>query len=122
MKKAIPEHDHTLENVLELDGSVLVIDELGHWVKFEVQRVVADQSRPQGIKYSMTLHDENNKRLAGFDNAHAVRTSKGPGGKPLAPCDHRHYYETQKPYKYENAGKLVEDFWKLVDQVLKEES
>jgi hypothetical protein len=51
-----------------------------------------------------------------------VRTSKGPGGKPLLPCDHRHHGETQKPYKYENAAKLVEDFWKLVDRVLKEKS
>jgi len=25
-----------------------------------------------------------------------------------------------KRYKYENAAKLIEDFWKLVDQVLKE--
>lgn len=107
--------DHTLENLLDLDGSVFVIDELGHWVKFMVQRVVAGPERPQGIKYSITLHDGSNTRLAGFDNAHAVRTSKGPGGKPLLPCDHRHYYETEKPYKYQNAAKLVEDFWKLVD-------
>jgi hypothetical protein len=116
------EQDHTLENVLDLDGSVFVIDELGHWVKFEVQRVVAGLERPQGIKYSMTLHDGSNERLAGFDNAHAVRTSRGPGGKSLLPCDHRHHYETEKPYKYENAVKLVEDFWNLVDQVLKEKA
>jgi hypothetical protein len=40
------EQDDTLENLLELHGSVFVIDELGHWVKFDVQRVVAGADRP----------------------------------------------------------------------------
>jgi Family of unknown function (DUF6516) len=92
-------------------------------VKFEVQRVAADPERPHGIKYSLTLHDgHSNKRLIGFDNAHVVPTSRGPGGKSKPPCDHRHHYDTVKRYKYENAAKLIEDFWKLADQVLKEKT
>jgi Family of unknown function (DUF6516) len=123
VKKGSQEPDRTLENLLELDGSILVIDDLGHWVKFEVQRAAVSPERPQGIRYSLTLHDgHSNKRLAGFDNAHAARTSKGPGGRPERSFDHRHRDETEKPYKYENAAKLVEDFWKLVDQVLKDKS
>jgi hypothetical protein len=55
-----------------------------------------------------------------FDNAHAVRKSKRPGGRPEVLCDHRHHYETVKPYNYENAAKLIADFWELVDKVLKE--
>jgi predicted transcriptional regulator len=72
--------DRTLENLLVLDGDVLFIDDQGHWAKFEVRRVAASPERPQGIEYSLTLHDSSNQRLAGFDNAHAVRKSKGPGG------------------------------------------
>ena len=103
-----------------LDGDVLFIDEQGHWVKFEVRRVAASPERPHGIEYSLTLHDSGNHRLAGLDNAHALRKSRGPGGGSVIPYDHRHRYETVKPYRYENAAKLIEDFWQLVDQVLKE--
>jgi len=31
---------------------------------------------PHGIKYSLTLHDKYNKRIIGFDNAHAFKTKK----------------------------------------------
>jgi len=112
--------DRTLENLLVLDGDVLFIDDQGHWAKFEVRRVSASPERPQGIEYSLTLHDSSNQRLASFDNAHAVRKSKGPGGRPAVPNDHRHRYGTMKPYNYEDAAKLIDDFWELVDQVLKE--
>ena len=34
------ERDHTVENLLELDGDIYVIDEVaGYWVKFKVRRV-----------------------------------------------------------------------------------
>ena len=121
MKKDGQEQDRTLEHLLGLHGDIYVIDDQGHWVKFEVHRVAVDPERPHGIKYSLTLHDgKSNKRLIGFDNAHVVPQSKGPGGKSKPPCDHCHRHETVKRYKYENAAKLIEDFWKLVDQVLKE--
>jgi hypothetical protein len=120
VKKSGGEQDHTLENLLLLDGDVLFIDEHGHWVKFEVHEVPIRPEHPHGIEYSFTLHDSSNKRLAGFDNAHAVRKSRGPSGKPGLPYDHRHRYETVEPYKHENAAKLIADFWELVDQVLKE--
>ncbi len=68
---SIPGQDHTIENLLELDGDVYVIDEVqGYWVKFMVRRVVASPGRPHGIEYSLTMHDAKNQRLVGFDNAH----------------------------------------------------
>lgn len=120
MAKSSWKQDRTLEYLLFLDGDVLFIDDQGHWVKFEVRRIEISPARPQGIEYSLTLHDASNQRLAGFDNAHAVRKSKGPGGQYEVPYDHRHRYGTMKPYNYQNAAKLIEDFWELVDQVLKE--
>ena len=119
MVKGSWKQDRTLEHLLVLDGDVLFIDDQGHWVKFEVRRVAASPKRPQGIEYALTLHDSSNQRLAGFDNAHAARKTKGPGGRPEAAYDHRHCYGTMKPYNYENAAKLIDDFWELVDQVLK---
>ncbi len=45
--------DHTLENLLDLDGERIAVDDsLGLWVKFEVKKTV---SRHQGIRYSLTL-------------------------------------------------------------------
>jgi 1,2-phenylacetyl-CoA epoxidase PaaB subunit len=43
-----------------------------------------------------------------------------PKGRAAVPNDHRHRYGTMKPYNYEDAAKLIDDFWELVDQVLKE--
>ncbi len=62
--------DHSLENLLMLNGDRIIIDEvLGLWVKFDVKRVL---SRKQGIRYSLSLHDKNNIRILGFDNAHEI--------------------------------------------------
>lgn len=112
--------DYGLENLLALDGDTYVIHEAGFWVKFEVKRVKATPERPQGIQYSLTLHGPGNERLVGFDNAHAVRKSSGPAGKGKAAYDHRHRFKTIRPYVYDNALKLIDDFWQAVDQVLKE--
>ena len=115
-----PEPDHTLENLLDLDGDIYVIDETaGYWVKFVVRRVMPSPERPHGIEYSLTMHDSSNRRLVGFDNAHpapgAKRRPRGTGRT----CDHRHRWGTVKPYPYENAAKLVADFREAVDEVLK---
>ncbi|MFI5117341.1 MAG: DUF6516 family protein [Terriglobales bacterium] len=115
-----PEQDHTLENLLDLDGDIYVIDEAaGYWVKFVVRRVTPSPERPHGVEYSLTMHDSNNRRLVGFDNAHPVpgtkRSERGVGRAG----DHRHRLGTVKAYPYENAAKLVADFWEAVDEVLK---
>jgi hypothetical protein len=113
--------DPALDALLDLDGQVLVIDERGeHWVKFEVSRVPASKDRPHGLSYSLTLHGKNNERLVGFDNAHAVRQSEGPGGKGPAAFDHKHRLRTIRPYAYQDAASLLADFWGEVEAVLKE--
>src|SRR5271157_120203 len=87
--------------------------------KFAVRRVSPNPGRPHGVEYSLTMHDSNNRRLVGFDNAHPVpgakRSQRGAGRA----YDHRHRLGTVKPYPYENAAKLVADFWEAVDEVLK---
>jgi len=115
-----PEQDHTLENLLDLDGDIYVIDEAaGYWVKFVVKRVTPGPERPHGVEYSLTMHDSDNRRLVGFDNAHPVPGTKRPQRGVGRTCDHRHRLGTVKPYPYENAAKLVADFWEAVDEELK---
>jgi hypothetical protein len=109
------QEDYSLENLLELNGERIVIDEsLGLWVKFEVIRT---KSRAQGIKYSLTLHN-NNKRILGFDNSHEIEYGAKKGVSPKRTFDHMHYDENDRgrPYNYTTAGKLLEDFWKEVDK------
>lgn len=114
--------DNTVENLLELDGTRYVIDEhLGFWVKFEIKCIDPTNDRPHGIKYSITLHDRTNKRMMGFDNAHAVEYGGKKYVSPKRTYDHWHRNENDdgQPYHYQNAGKLIEDFWKEVENILK---
>jgi hypothetical protein len=113
--------DPGAEALLDLDGQVFVVDTKGqYWVRFSVRRVVCTPDRPHGLNYSLTLHGSNGDRLVGFDNAHAVRESSGPGGKRRRPFDHRHQLETIRPYCFKDAATLLADFWDEVDKLLKE--
>jgi hypothetical protein len=104
--------DTSLDTLLDLDGQVLVLDEKGgYWVKFDVKLVEVSEERPHGLDYSITLHGNDNERLVGFDNAHAVRRSAGPGGKAQAAYDHKHRVRSIRPYEYRDAATLLADFW-----------
>jgi hypothetical protein len=105
--------DITVANLLELDGERFVINEtLGLWVKFEIKRVPKTKNKSHGIKYSLILHDKSNKRIMGFDNAHAIEYGAKKNVAPLRTYDHWHRDEQDegRPYHYFNAGKLLEDF------------
>jgi Family of unknown function (DUF6516) len=113
--------DHSLDTLLDLDGQVFVVDPDGkHWVKFSVQRVDPTPERPHGLSFSLTLHDESGERLVGFDNAHAVQPTKGPGGKSRRRQDHRHRLRTIRPYDYTDGATLLADFWAEVDTMLQQ--
>ncbi len=44
--------------------------------KIKVQEVNSSDNVPHGIKYSLTLHDQNNRRIIGYDNAHGFKPNK----------------------------------------------
>jgi len=89
-------------------------------VKFEVKKVAVTAEKPHGLDYSLTLHDGNGERLLGFDNAHAVKEGTGPGARTRIEYDHKHKGERVRFYDYKDAMGLLTDFWKEVEQVLKE--
>jgi len=69
------ERDEGLDALLGLDGETFFVDANGHYrVKFVVKRVKADERKPHGLNYSLTLHDKSGERIVGFDNAHPVPT------------------------------------------------
>ena len=115
-----PDRDPGLDTLLDLHGQTLFVDEAGHWVKFVVVRTEATAERPHGLSYSLTLHAPDGERLVGFDNAHAVGEGRGPGSRRRWKHDHRHRLRTIRSYEYMDAVTLLEDFWKEVDEVLRE--
>ena len=67
--------DVGLDILLELHGTEYT-EENGYWYKIEAWRVEISAAIPHGIKYCLTLHNNYNKRVMGFDNAHAVKPQK----------------------------------------------
>lgn len=109
-----------LNTLLDLNGITYQVDEAGKfWVKFEAKPTELTPQRPQGVKYSFTLHDEECQRMLGFDNAHAVIEGTGPGARTRIRFDHLHAGEQVRFYNYTSANALVTDFWKEVDTFLK---
>ena len=121
----MPTEDHyndpTIEWFLELDGTIHFVDERCKYrVKIEAKRTDATPERPHGLSYSLTLHDADNQRILGFDNAHPVRARKGPGGKKHRYHDHRHHYDKTRVYHFVDTATLITDFYKAVDRILDE--
>lgn len=106
-----------LEALLDLDGEVFPM-ESGHWTKIEARVVAPAHNRPHGIKYSLTLHDRHNKRILGYDNAHAFKSSRRKYGCSVRTWDHKHKRENVEKYKFESAARLLDDFWADVDETL----
>ena len=104
---------------MNLDGEVFPMDK-GCWTKFEVKRVAPSSNIPHGIKYSLTLHDRHNRRIVGFDNAHAFKSKRKKFGARKVTWDHKHLQERISSYEYESAGQLLEDFWAAVEKILKD--
>ncbi len=73
-------HDPGLDRLLDLDGFLAEIAE-GYWAKIVARRVPADEIRPYGIAYALTLHDSDGNRVFGIDNAHLVCSKRGPAGR-----------------------------------------
>jgi hypothetical protein len=51
----------------------------------------------------------------GYDNSHVI----GSGRRRSKTYDHRHYEKTLKPYQFQSAAMLLEDFWTDVDRILR---
>lgn len=108
--------DWVLETLLEMDGEVHEIGG-GLWYKIDARKTDVSPFRPHGIKYSLTLHDRDNHRLCGIDNAHGLKKrSASPGQKRREAYDHRHEGKDVRIYEYRTAEDLLNDFFEMVEQ------
>ena len=57
----------------------------GYWVTCRVRLVEATEERPHGFDYSFSLHDANDERILGYDNAHAIDVATGPARRSKRP-------------------------------------
>jgi hypothetical protein len=112
--------DESLDRLLDLDGFLAEVGG-GYWVKIVARRVPPDARRPQGVSYTLTLHDPGGRCVFGIDNAHVVRLTRGPAGRSAATRDHLHRGESVRGYTYRDADRLLEDFWREVEAILKKE-
>ncbi len=110
--------DTSLETLLDLDGEVFPMDN-GYWTNFEARRVEPSDQIPHGIRYSLTLHDRNNIRILGFDNAHTYKPKEKKYGARKVTWDHKHKLKKVYNYEFESASQLLADFWEAVDKILK---
>lgn len=102
--------DATLQTLLDLNDTIYPLEN-GYWVKFEVKLVEANEHIPHGIRYSLTLHDKNNRRIIGFDNAHGGHAKSRKFGCKKITWDHKHQHEMVETYEFDSAGQLMADFW-----------
>jgi hypothetical protein len=115
-RKKYSENNSSLHTLLELNGEIFPMDS-GYWTKIEAYKVAPNKHIPHGIRYSMTLHDSYNKRILGFDNAHAFKPVRKKYGARKITWDHKHRYEIISPYEFESANQLLENFWNEVRQI-----
>lgn len=105
-----------LAALLDLDGECFRL-EAGYWTKIEVRLVTPTSSVPHGIRYSLTLHDRSGQRILGFDNAHRVRSRVRSAASRIE-RDHRHDLAGVSSYAFESPGRLLNDFWAAVNEVI----
>ncbi|MBF0266318.1 MAG: hypothetical protein HQL46_13720 [Gammaproteobacteria bacterium] len=111
------EKDIGLETLLLLNNEVFPMEN-GYWTKVEAKVVTSNENIPHGIKYSLTLHDRNNIRVLGYDNAHGIKPKKKKYVAKRLVWEHKHKRNLVEPYEFENASQLLEDFWSDVDKML----
>ena len=106
-----------LGTLLNLNGEIFPMDN-GFWTKFEVWKVGKSEQIPHGIRYSFTLHDRNNIRILGYDNAHGYKPRQKRYGAKKRTWDHKHKQSIIEPYEFETPGGLLEDFWNDVNKII----
>lgn len=113
--------DTGLDNLLDLAGEIIVHED-ETWIKIEATLLdKPTMERPHGIKYSLTLHDKDGRRVLGFDNAHEARPGKrGSYAGSRVEYDHKHSNDKVNSYQFQSAEQLLSDFFAAVDRFIAE--
>ncbi len=110
-------NDPGLVTLLDLDGEIFPMDN-GFWTKIEAKVVLQSDKIPHGVRYSLTLHNESNLRVLGYDNAHGFDTGRKGFRAKVTEWDHKHEGTKVNSYEFQSAGQLLEDFWNDVERII----
>jgi hypothetical protein len=113
-----PHRDYTREFFCDHNGLTYCYP-TGHRYKIESQDQPVSESRPAGLKYSLTFFDSENVCLVRFDNSHPPRLR----GHPNPPAFDHWHRQTAKgdelvPYNFTSVAQLLIDFFEMVDRHL----
>ena len=111
--------DPCLEVLLDLNGMTYYYDS-GHWIKYEVRKVPPRPEIPHGIRYTLTLHGPDGRRLFGIDNAHRLVPLRKIFAARKVAWDHKHQRERVLPFDFESVDQLLDEFEQGIDSVLKD--
>jgi hypothetical protein len=79
------------------------VDELGNIIEVKMWEIAAlTADKVYSYKYSL-VYIVNGVRVIGYDNA------EGRG-------DHRHYRDTERPYRFKSLSQLVADFYEDIEK------
>lgn len=118
----MPDYQKGLEMLLDLHGTEVHRDD-GYTWRIHAWQVPQTKEIPHGIRYSLTLHDQYNTRVLGYDNAHAVKPPKRgrvTGKRVVYDHLHRTPHDKGVPYEFDSPAQLLEDFFTKVDEVIHE--
>jgi hypothetical protein len=107
--------DEALQRLLDYNRRRFWLEN-GWSIRFRIAASPVTMGRPNGIKYSFTLHDTDGTRLLGFDNAHGVSR--------VTAFDHRHRFRRTQdlvPYDFIGADELICDFFDALEQACRQE-
>ncbi|MCC7273013.1 MAG: hypothetical protein IT561_10105 [Alphaproteobacteria bacterium] len=112
--------EEALEFLLAFDGRTHWY-EGGYFMKFAIRRSPATGRRPHGLRYSLTLHGPDGRRLMGFDNAHGVAAKGARFQRRVDTVDHGHRTEDDpgRPYTFSDVETLIEDFFSEAERILR---
>ena len=116
------EDDNGLDILLLMDGLEHYMEN-GYWWKINASETDKTNSRPHGISYCLTFHDNQNTRIFGMDNSHIPKNRhKGYHGR-IVEFDHVHNDEKDKgtPYTFISAEQLLTDFLSKVKDIIDNE-
>ncbi|AFJ48101.1 DUF6516 family protein [Shimwellia blattae] len=113
--------DYGLQTLLDMHGYEFHY-ECGYWWRIEAFKVPPSVFRPHGIRYNLTLHNRQNHRIFGIDNAHGLPPPSRPGFTARRVVyDHIHHSVSDRgqPYYFHSAEQLMLDFFAATDTILK---
>ncbi|MDO9528734.1 MAG: hypothetical protein Q7J27_06190, partial [Syntrophales bacterium] len=90
----------------------------GYWTQFKARLVEANEHIPHGIRYNLSLHDGNDLRIVGYDNAHGYQPKKKRYKAKKTTWDHIHKRNKTYSYEFDSAPQLIGDFWNTVQEFI----